>query len=45
MLRNCAAILLVCFDMTACDARLFSRPAAFDYETPADREGTQSRLR
>ena len=48
MLRNCAAILFVCFDMTACDAlSLFSRPAALDYEsheTPADREGRQSRL-
>ena len=37
MLRNCAAILFVSFDMTACDAlSLFSRPAAFDYETPAE---------
>ena len=46
MLRNCAAILFVCFDMTACDSlSLFSRPAALDYETPADREGIQSRLR
>ena len=45
MLRNCAAILFVCFDMTACDAlSLFSRPAALDYETPADREGRQSGL-
>jgi hypothetical protein len=46
MLRNCAAILFVCFDMTACDAlsSLFSRPAALDYETPADREGKQSGL-
>ena len=45
MLRNCAAILFVCFDMTACDAlTLFSRPAALDYETLADREGRQSRF-
>ena len=42
MLRNC---VFVCFDMTACDAlTLFSRPAALDYETLADREGRQSRL-
>jgi hypothetical protein len=46
MFHNCAAILFVCFDMTACDRALslFSRPAALDYETPADREGRQSRL-
>ena len=45
MLCNCAAILFVCFDMTACDAiSLFNRPAALDYETPADREARQSRL-
>jgi hypothetical protein len=36
MFRNCAAILIVCFDMTARDALLAAAP---DYEIPADREG------
>ena len=36
MFRNCAAILIVCFDMTARDA---PQAAAPDYEIPADREG------
>jgi hypothetical protein len=38
MFRNCAAILFVCFDMTACDAKVYLA-AALDYEMPADREG------
>ena len=50
MLRNCAAILFVCFDMTACDTvtHLVYLAAALDHEMPAGREGnhgTQSRLR
>ena len=45
MLRNCAAILFVCFDMTACDTlSLFSRRSgALDYEMPADREGNHGK--
>jgi hypothetical protein len=46
MLRNGAAILFVCFDITACDIVYLA--AALDHEIPADREGnhgTQSRLR
>ena len=48
MLRNCAAILFVCFDMTALTHFIVYLAAALDYEMPADREGnhgTQSRLR
>jgi hypothetical protein len=48
MLRNCAAILFVCFDMTADVTHLVYLADALDYEMLADREGnhgTQSRLR
>ena len=39
MFRNCATILLVCFDMTAVTHLVYLLAAALDYEIPADRKG------